>query len=179
LTAGASDASAAASQPGLGLIVAVAENGVIGVKGELPWRLPDDLKHFKRTTLGHCLLMGRKTWESLPGALPGRTSIVMSRQPGYQADGAIVVKDLEAAIKTAREHGDLSPIVAGGAAVYAAALPATGVMWLTRVQASPEGDVSFPEWDVRDWALEERSFHSADARHPHAFAIETWRRHGS
>ena len=97
----------------LAVIAAIARNGVIGRDGDLPWRLPDDLKHFKATTLGHCLIVGRRTWESLPGALPGRTSIVVTRSRHYQAKGALVAHDVEGAIALARSRGDDEPCVAG------------------------------------------------------------------
>ena len=132
--------------PRLGLIVAMARGGAIGRDGGLPWRLPDDLAHFKKTTLGHCLIMGRKTWESLPGALPGRTSIVVTRRGGQQFEGAEAASSVDAAVAIAAGLGDPEPIVAGGAEIYALALPRVARMWLTRVHAEVEGDTFFPEW---------------------------------
>ena len=164
------------SAAALGLIAAIARNGVIGWRGGLPWRLPDDLRHFKRTTLGHCLILGRATWESLPGALPGRTSIVVSRRSDFAPQGAVAVDSFEAALAAARARGDAQPIVAGGAAIYALALPRATRMWLTRVDAEPEGDTWFPAWDEAAWQRVDREDHAADARHAHAFAIETWER---
>ncbi len=179
----------------LALIAAVAENRVIGRDGDLPWRLPDDLRHFKRTTLGHCLIMGRKTWDSLPAALPGRTTIVLSHNASFEADGALAVSDLDAALAAAAERGDEEPIVAGGAALYELALPRAARMWLTRVHAKIEGDVFFPDWE-RGWERDEAGeagaragsgeswqrvsadLHPADERHAYAFTIEEWQRRG-
>jgi len=164
----------------LALIAAVARNGTIGADGDLPWRLPDDLRHFKRTTQGHCLILGRRTWESLPGALPGRTTIVVTRDARYAAEGAETAGDLVAAIARARARGDAEPFVGGGAAIYEQALPLATRLWLTRVDADVAGDVVFPGWRERSF---ERGFervsaveHAADARHAHAFTIEEWRR---
>ena len=162
--------------PELWVIAAVARNGVIGRDGELPWRLPDDLAHFKRTTLGHCLVMGRKTWESLPGALPGRRSVVVSRNVAYRADGGVVVPDLDAALaEVARVSGERAMVV-GGAEIYALALPRAQRMWLTRVDAEVAGDVRFPEWDETGWRRVASRAHAADARHAHPFTIEEWAR---
>ena len=163
----------------LALIVAVAENGVIGRDGGMPWRLPDELRHFKRTTLGHCLIMGRKTWESLPGALPGRTSIVVTRSTDYRADEALVANDLDGAIALARERGDDEPVVAGGRALYEQALPLATRVWRTVVHAAVDGDVHFPDWETRGWQRTSADEHPADDRHPHAFTIEGWVRAGA
>ena len=160
----------------LALIAAVAQSGVIGRAGGLPWRLPDDLRHFKAKTLGHCLILGRRTWESLPGALPGRSSIVLTRNADYRAEGARVAATLEAAIAFADELGDAEPVVAGGAEIYAQALPLATRMFLTRVHAEIDGDVIFPKWAVEDWQLALSQNHLADERHAHAFTIEEWRR---
>ena len=158
----------------LALIAAVASNGVMGRGGALPWRLPDDLKHFKATTLGHCLLIGRKTWDSLPGPLPGRTSIVITRDRGFEAQGARTAPSLEAALALAAELGDAEPVVAGGAEIYALALPLATRIWFTRVHAEVAGDVCFPPWDGAGWHRVESQEHAADARHAHAFTIEHW-----
>jgi len=181
----------------LALIVAMARDDVIGQNGRLPWRLPDELAHFKATTLGHCLILGRKTWESLPGALPGRTSIVVTRREDYSADragrggradsadsahradpadGVEVASSVEGAIARARELGDEEPIVAGGAEIYTRALPMVTRIWLTRVHADVRGDVHFPEWNAEDWLLIDSRDHAADPRHAHAFTIEQWQR---
>ncbi|MBW2268916.1 MAG: dihydrofolate reductase [Deltaproteobacteria bacterium] len=158
----------------LGLIAAVARNGVIGRDGGLPWRLPEDLKHFQRTTLGNCLIMGRMTWESLPAALPGRRCVVVSRDRAYRAEGAEVVANLDAALTAAHAVPGERAIVAGGAQIYALALPRAQRMWLTRVDAEVEGDVLFPAWGAAEWERVAAVECAADARHAHAFCIEEW-----
>jgi len=116
----------------------------------------------------------RKTWESLPGALPGRTLVVLSRDAGLGAKDAEVAPDLETALALASERGDDEPVVAGGAAVYALALPHATRLWLTRVHADVEGDVRFPEWSPDGWQRIAAEPHAADERHEHAFTIEEW-----
>ncbi|MEE3331356.1 MAG: dihydrofolate reductase, partial [Myxococcota bacterium] len=141
----------AESRDELGLIVAMSQQGVIGSNGQLPWRRPEDLKHFKRTTLGHCLILGRKTWDSLPGALPGRTSIVVTRNADLSIEGAELASGVDSAIARARLLNDDAPMIAGGAEIYAQALPQVTRMWITRVHAEVDGDVHFPDWDADDW----------------------------
>lgn len=160
----------------LSIIAAVAENGVIGVDGDLPWRLPADLRFFKRTTLGHHLLMGRKTWDSIGRALPGRTTVVLTRNAEFEAPGCAVAHDLDAAIELARAAGDDEAFVAGGAGVYAAALPRADRLYLTQVRATVSGDVSFPTYDRAQWAEVAREEHPADEKHRWAFAITTFDR---
>lgn len=160
----------------LALIAAIARGGVIGRDGTLPWRLPDELKHFKATTLGHCLILGRKTWESLPAALPGRTVIVVTRNRGYRAEGALLADGLDTARRLADEHGDEEPLVAGGAELYALALPEATRLWLTRVHADLTGDTWFPEWDESVWQLADSRDHPADEHHAYPFSIEEWQR---
>jgi dihydrofolate reductase len=158
----------------LSLICAVARNGVIGREGRLPWHLPDDLAHFKRTTLGRPVIMGRRTWESLGRALPGRRNLVVTRTPGYAAPGAEVFASLDAALAACGEASD--PVVIGGAELYAAALPRAQRIYLTRVHADVEGDVFFPPFAADDFAEVARVEHAADARHAHAFSIVTLER---
>jgi dihydrofolate reductase len=153
----------------LSLVAAVAENRVIGRGGALPWRLPDELAHFKRTTLGKPVLMGRHTFVSLGRPLPGRRNVVLSRSPGFAAAGAERAADLEAAL--ALVAGAPEVMVIGGAALYREALPRAARIYLTRVHASPPGDVCFPELDPRDWRETLLAEHAADARHAHAFSI--------
>jgi dihydrofolate reductase len=134
------------------LVAAVARNGIIGVDGGLPWRLPDDLRRFKRLTLGHVLVMGRKTYESIGHPLPGRTTIVVTRNPSWDPGAAEVrvAGSVSGAIEAAAalDHG---VFVVGGAEVYTAALPLADRLELTWVDAEPEGDTTFPELDWRDW----------------------------
>lgn len=133
----------------ISLIVAVAENDVIGAGGKLPWRLSDDLKRFKALTMGKPLIMGRKTFESIGRALPGRRNIVVTRQPDYVAAGCEVVGSPEDAIAAAAGADEV--MVIGGAEVYAAFLPLAGRIYRTRVHARIDGDALFPALDERDW----------------------------
>jgi dihydrofolate reductase len=153
----------------ISLIVAVADNGVIGRGGSLPWHLPDDLAHFKRTTLGKPVIMGRRTFVSIGRALPGRQNVVVSRDPGFTARGCLVARDLDEALglhSTAPEQ-----LVIGGASLYEEALPRAQRIYLTRVHASPAGDVYFPKLDPGEWGESLVTEHPADARHAHAFSI--------
>ncbi|MDG9885971.1 dihydrofolate reductase [Pseudomonas sp. GD04058] len=141
----------------LSLIVALAENRVIGLDNRMPWHLPGDFKYFKATTLGKPIIMGRKTWDSLGRPLPGRLNLVVSRQPGLQLEGAEVFASLEDAIvradQWAREQGVDELMLIGGAQLYAQGLEKGLVdrLYLTRVEINPEGDAWFPEVDERVW----------------------------
>jgi len=157
----------------ISLIVAVAENGVIGCKGDLPWHLSADLKRFKRLTMGHAIVMGRKTWESIGRPLPGRTMLVVSRQADYQADGVQVVDSWDNAIAHASEE---ELFVIGGAEIYRQALPKANRLYLTRVLATVEGDTYFPEIDLSVWNQVESESHAADANNDHAYRFEVFQR---
>lgn len=135
--------------PRVYLVAAVAANGVIGSEGRLPWHLPEDLKHFKRLTLGHPVVMGRKTWESLGKALPGRENIVVTRSPGYEAADAHVAASLEAALALCA--GEPVVFVIGGAELYAAALPLADGLVLTEIYRDYPGDTRFPAFDRAAW----------------------------
>ena len=151
----------------ISIIVAMARNRVIGANGAIPWHLPDELKLFKSLTLGHAIIMGRKTWDSIGRALPGRTSIVVTRQRGYRATGAKVAHSLDDAI---RASGDDSEIfVIGGADLIREALPLADRLYLTTVDAEVPGDTWMPEFAVSDWREVESTNHPADARHAHGF----------
>lgn len=153
----------------LSLIAAVAENGVIGANGALPWRLPDELAHFKRMTLGKPVVMGRRTFDSLGRPLPGRTNVVLSRASDFGPPGVFVARDLDAALALVGDAPEV--VVIGGAALYAEALPRAQRIYLTRVHARPDGDVRFPELDPADWRQSLVLEHPADARHAFAFSI--------
>ncbi len=159
----------AASRPALCLVAAVAENGVIGRGNRLPWHLPADLAHFKRLTLDKPILMGRRTWESLPGRLPRRRHIVLTRDPGYRAEGCTLVRSLDEAIAAVGDAPEL--MVVGGASVYAAALPRAARLYLTLVHVRVVGDTCFPVWDQGDWCEVGRSEHPADARNDYAMTF--------
>ncbi|MFO1492502.1 MAG: dihydrofolate reductase [Kiritimatiellia bacterium] len=159
--------------PRVTLVVAVADNGVIGRAGDLPWRLPDDLKRFKQTTLGKPVLMGRKTWDSIGRPLPGRRNIIMSTRPGFAAAGADVFPALDAALAACA--GEPEVMVIGGAEIYRAALPLATRIHLTRVHAAPEGDTVL-DLPLDGWRELSREVHPADDRHAHAFSFITLER---
>ncbi len=160
-------------EPRIAIIAALARNRVIGRGNRLPWHLPDDLRHFKRLTLGRPIIMGRRTWESLPGLLPDRTHLVVTRDPSYRADGAVVVGSLDEALGAA---GGEEALVVGGAQLYALALPRASRLYLTLVDAEVEGDVFFPAIDPVAWRVVAREPHAADERHAYPFAFVTLER---
>jgi len=158
------------------LIVAVSSNGVIGRDGGLPWRLSADLRHFKRTTMGHHLIIGRRTWEEVGKPLPGRTMVVLTRDWGFSADGVEVVHSLEEALAVAR--GDDEPFIAGGAQIYRIALEAGLVdrIYFTRVHAEVEGDTLFPPIDLDEWKLVAEDPHEADEKNEHSCSFLVYER---
>ncbi len=159
----------------LSLIVAMADDRVIGSGGDLPWHLPADLKRFKRLTMGHHLILGRKTFESIGKPLPGRRMIVLTRGDGARLPKEVqAASSLDAAIRLARERNDDEVFVAGGASVYREALDHADRIHLTRVHATVAGDVFFPDVDWAGWELLSRDDHPADKRHEHAFSFEVW-----
>jgi len=135
----------------LALVLARARNGVIGKDGGLPWHLPEDLKHFRRVTTGHAIIMGRKTYASIGRPLPQRHNVVVSRQPGLVIAGCYVASSLERAIAHARELGDEEPRVIGGAEIYALALPFATRIFLTEVNRDVDGDTTMPPFDPAVW----------------------------
>lgn len=153
----------------LSIIVAVADNGVIGSGNELPWRLPDDLKHFKALSLGKPVVMGRKTYDSIARPLPGRLNVVVSRQAGLQIAGCTVVPSLSEAIDAAGAVDEI--VIVGGADIYRQVLPRVQTIHLTRVHAAVPGDVYFPSLAPDEWREVSAEYHPADERHAHAFTI--------
>ena len=146
--------------PKVYLVAAVAANGIIGRDGRLPWHLPEDLKHFKQLTLGHPVIMGRKTWESLNGRpLPGRDNIVVTRTAGYEASGAAVASSLDAALALCA--GEKVVFVIGGEQLFAESLPTAAGLVLTEIHRDYEGDVSFPPYDRSRWRESQREGHTA------------------
>jgi dihydrofolate reductase len=154
-------------KPRVTIIAAVAANGVIGKDNRMPWHLPEDLKRFKALTMGHPMIMGRKTWESLPGRLPGRPHIVVTRNPHYQAEGAIVVASLAAAIKAAGDTDEV--FVIGGAQLYGQALAIADQLQLTEIAAEFSGDTRFPDYDREAWKETARERHHAERGFDYAF----------
>ena len=151
------------------LVVAMARNRVIGRDNALPWRLPADLAHFKQVTMGHPIVMGRRTYESIGKALPGRRNIVVTRNPAFQAPGCIVAPSLEAAWQAAGDADEVCVI--GGTSLFAEALPVADVIHLTEVQADVPGDTYFPEFDRSAWREKEIARQPADARHAYPIRI--------
>jgi len=151
-------------RPRLNLIVARARNGVIGRGGTLPWHLPEDLRHFKRTTFGHPIVMGRRTWQSIGRALPGRRSIVLTRNPRWSAPGCETAASLAQAL--AMCEGAAEVFVIGGAAVFAEALPQAQRLFVTEIDADFEGDTFFPPIDPAAWRETSREHLAQDAGRP-------------
>lgn len=156
------------------LIVAVADSGVIGRDNSLPWHLPEDLKRFKRLTLGKPIVMGRKTFESIGKPLPGRQNIVATRDPNYQREGVTVVHGVEEAVKAAGDAPEI--MVIGGSDLFRLFLPRAGRIHLTRVHGNIAGDVLWPALDGREWAVVGREEYPADDRHAYAMTFEVWQR---
>ncbi len=140
--------------PRVYLVAAVAANGVIGAGGKLPWHLPEDLRHFRALTLGHPVIMGRKTWEAIGRPLPGRENIVVTRAAGYEAPGAHVAASLDAALALCA--GEPVAFVIGGGEIYTAALPVADGLVLTEIDRAFAGDARFPEFDRRAWRETQR-----------------------
>jgi len=159
-------------RPRVSLIAAVAANGVIGRDGRMPWHLPEDLKRFKALTMGHAIVMGRKTFDSIGRLLPGRRTIIVTRQPNYRVEGAEVVNSLDDAIALARNDDEV--FVIGGGEIYAQALPRATRLHLTEIAATAEGDVRFPAVDFAQWR--ESSRDARTAADGTAFAFVTYER---
>jgi dihydrofolate reductase len=163
--------------PTISIIVATDERGGIGIGGRLPWHLPMDLRRFKALTMGKPIIMGRRTWDSIGRPLPGRRSIVLSRDTGLTIAGVTVARTFDDAIRVA---GDVpEACVIGGAEVYRSALPLTDVIHLTRVHASVAADTHFPAIEPDDWTETQREEHAADAAHAYPFRFVTLMRMGA
>jgi dihydrofolate reductase len=154
----------------IAMIAAMADNRVIGIDNRLPWKLPADMQWFRKHTLGKPIVMGRKTWESLSGPLPKRLNIVLTRDTSYQADGAVVVHDVDTALEMAARQADEVMII-GGASFYAEMLPRTRRLYLTYIHANVEGDAWFPDIDMAQWREVEREDHSQDENNPHDYSF--------
>ena len=162
------------------IIVAVADNGVIGRDNTLPWHLPEDLRYFKQVTLGKPVVMGRKTFESIGRPLPGRTNIIITRNPQFIAAGIEIVNSLDAALeladRIARRNGVAETVVIGGAEIYRSALSRANRLYLTEVHAAVEGDALLPEVDWREWREVSRERHAAIAPNPYAYSFVRYER---
>jgi dihydrofolate reductase len=162
------------ASPRIELVVAATRRGVIGRDNRLPWHLPEDLKHFRRLTLGRPILMGRRTWDSIGRPLPGRQNLVLTRDPGFRPTGATAVHSLAEAAAAAGTAEAL--MVIGGADVFRLCLASARVLHLTEVDADLEGDVHFPEWRREDWRECARDARPADERHAFPYAFVTFER---
>ena len=155
-------------------MVAMARNGAIGREGGLPWHLSSDLLHFKSITMGKPIVMGRLTHESIGRVLPGRENIILTRNKNYKADGCTVINDLSEVMSRSNEFDEI--IVIGGAQLYADAMPLATRLYITEVHAEVEGDVSFPEFDRKQWQESEREYFSADDKNEYDFSFVVLKR---
>jgi dihydrofolate reductase len=162
------------------LIWAMSRNRVIGAAGGLPWRLPDEMRHFQQTTLDKPVIMGRRTFATMAEPLPRRTNIVLTRSPGFSHPGVQVARDLAEALTMASEicsrDGGEETVVIGGAEVYALALPKADRLYRTVIDAELEGDTYFPEYPESDWRELERYPHAADGRHAYSYTVQVLER---
>jgi dihydrofolate reductase len=163
------------------LIVAMDEHNGIGLEGRLPWRLPADLKRFKVLTMGHHLIMGRKTYQSIGRPLPGRTMIILTRQssydpPGCDPDRCLVAHNLEQALEMAAQRGESEAFVIGGADVFREALQNANRIYLTRVHTISQADVYFPEWDPQSWVETYSEQHPADEKNEFSYTFKILQR---
>ena len=163
--------------PTVSFVVAMARNRVIGRNNTLPWRLSEDLKRFKATTMGKPILMGRRTFESIGKPLPGRANLVLTRDRAWQANGVLTVGSIEEALERSRRAPELAVI--GGAEVFRLALPVTDLIYLTRVEADVEGDTYFPEIDPREWTEDVVTTYPADEKNQYPTTYLTLRRRGA
>ncbi|WP_144977794.1 dihydrofolate reductase [Bremerella volcania] len=159
----------------ISMIVAASQDWVIGRDGDMPWRLSHDLKRFKSLTMGHPMIMGRKTYESIGRLLPGRTTIIVTRDPGYQVEGAVIASSVGDAVAACHDADEA--FVVGGAEIYKAMLPWTTRLYLTKVHAMiPDGDTHFPLLDFHQWHLESAEEIPADEKNQYPTRFEVWER---
>lgn len=160
----------------LSAIVAISSNNVIGKDNELPWYLPADLKYFKKTTLGHPVIMGRKSYESIGRPLPKRTNIIMTRDPYYISSNILVTHSMEEAISLAEGMDNDEVFIIGGAMIYKSSLPYLSRMYITEVHTDIEGDTFFPEWSQEEWRLVSEDHHAADEKNEFDYAFKIYER---
>ena len=160
--------------PRISLLVAMAKNRVIGANGGIPWHLPNELKLFKSLTMGHHIMMGRKTYESIDRLLPGRTTVIVTRQRDYRVDGAIVAHSVPEALEACRADDEI--FVIGGADLFRETLPVAERLYLTVVDAEPEGDTFMPELDLSAWRESSSQAFPADEKHAHAYRFSVYDR---
>ncbi|MDX1460070.1 MAG: dihydrofolate reductase [Xanthomonadales bacterium] len=153
------------------IVAAIARNRAIGVRGGMPWHLPDELRHFRDVTMDKPIVMGRRTFQSIGRALPGRRSIVVSRNPSFKAPGCEMAGSLEEAIELAAAP---EVMIIGGGELYRQALPIADRLLLTRVDCTPGADTFFPQWQSGGWELKQTEEHPADEEHEYAFEFQVW-----
>lgn len=158
----------------LSIIVAMAQNRTIGVNNTLPWRCPEDLKHFKALTMGHHMIMGRKTFDSIGKPLPGRTTVVVTRDKELQIEGCLIAHSLQDAIKLCA--GDAEAFIVGGADIYSQSLQLADTLYITEIQQDVEGDAHFPEFDGRLWQETAREVRTQETPQPLDYHFVTYRR---
>lgn len=161
------------------MIAAMGSNRVIGKDNDIPWHLPNDFKYFKETTKGHHVLMGRKNWESLPPSfkpLPGRPNVIITRQSAYDAKGGQVVQSLDQALDIARQNNEEEAFIIGGGEIYRMGLDRADKIYLTEINQSFEGQVTFPEFNKSVWLEESRTHHPADDKHKYSFDFVVYSR---
>ena len=161
----------------LSLIAALGNNNVIGRDNSLPWHMPADLKWFQKTTTGHHVLMGRKTFQEIGRPLPNRTNVVITRNAGFRPEGVAIARSLDEAISKAEAAGDPEIFIIGGADIFRQSLHIADRMYLTRIHAEPPGDTFFPEFDdVAEWKLVDVEHHEADDRNAYPYSFLTYER---
>jgi dihydrofolate reductase len=157
-------------------IVAVSQNGFIGKDNQIPWYLSTDLKYFKKTTLGHHIIMGRKSYDSIGRPLPKRTNLVVSRNPFLAISGCVVVHSVEEALEYAAQRGEEEAFIIGGGMIYTQSQPLWDRLYLTEVHAEVDGDVRFPDWDPNQWDLIFQEDHLPDEKNDHPFSFKIFHR---
>lgn len=162
------------ARPAVSLIAAMSENRVIGRDGQLPWRLPDDLRHFKELTVDHTVIMGRRTFDEIKRPLDNRRNVVITRNKEFRAQAVTVVPSLKEALALGATEDEV--FVIGGGEIFARALPLADRIYLTLVHAQVEGDTFFPPFEAGAWALASEEFHAADERHEYAFTFRRYDR---
>lgn len=158
------------------LIWAMAKNRVIGNHNTLPWHLPADLRHFRDTTTGHCIIMGRKNYESIGRPLPNRNNIILTNNPSFEAAGCIVVHCIEQALQQCREE---EIFIIGGAEIYRLFLPLAQRLYITEIDAEADGDTFFPEYDTQEWQETERRSYHSDEKNPYSYSFVKYQRTGA
>jgi dihydrofolate reductase len=158
----------------ISIIAAVSENAVIGNKNTLPWHLPSDMKHFKETTTGHCIIMGQKTHESIGRALPERTNIVLTFDTNFKSEGCITVTSIEEALRVSSAKNESEVFIIGGASIYKQFIEIANRLYITRIHNKFDGDVFFPEIDMKKWHLKKTEKHKKDDKNLFNFDFEVY-----